>query len=423
MAVSSGIDFGTSNSAVGLNGSDGVRLVALEDGYLNIPSTIFFDFDDRCTRFGRTAMRHYAEGASGRLMRSMKSVLGSALIDDRTRVGGQLLDFTDIIGMFIGHLKSLSETHADERIEDVVMGRPVFFVDGNPEADRAAEDALLHIARSLGYRNIAFQFEPVAAALDYERTSTREELALVMDIGGGTADFSIVRVSPHADTKPSREQDILGNHGVHVGGTDFDREFSLATVMPQLGYKSLIRGIFNQDQLQEAPHRYFVELATWHLINRQYDPANISEIRQMLRHAVEPDKIVHLLHVLESRLGSRVADAVETAKIELTEAQNAIIHVAANEGMREIPTTRDMLDGAIGPLVERLRHALLETLRMSGIANDEIDVVFLTGGSTQIPVVRQALVSLLPETKIVDGDKFGSVCTGLAIDARRKFGH
>lgn len=423
MAVSSGIDFGTSNSAVGLNGADGVRLVAFEGGYFNIPSTIFFDFDEGCTRFGRTAMLHYAEGASGRLMRSMKSVLGSALLDDRTRVAGRTLDFVGIIGMFIGHLKAVSEASAGEEIKDVVLGRPVFFVDGDPEADRAAENALVRIARSLGYRNISLQFEPVAAALAYERMSTREELALVMDIGGGTADFSIVRVSPDGAGKVSRQQDILGNHGVHVGGTDFDRDFSLATVMPQLGYRSLIRGIFNEQQLQEAPNRYFVELATWHLIHRQYAPANIAEIRRMLRHAEEPGKLEHLIHILEARLGSRVASAVETAKIALTEADKAIIDVPSSEGLRAVPTTRVALEGAIAPLVERLRQAVAETLAMSGIGKGEIDVIFLTGGSTRIPIVRDTLLSLLPGTKTVDGDTFGSVCTGLAIDARRKFGH
>ncbi len=423
MAVSSGIDFGTSNSAVGLNGADGVELVAFEGDNPNIPSTIFFDFDEGCTRFGRTAMRHYAEGANGRLMRSMKSVLGSALLDDRTRVGSRLLDFTDIIGMFVGYLKTVSDERAGEQVEDVVLGRPVFYVDGNPEADRAAQDAMLRIARSLGYRNISFQFEPVAAALDYELRSTREELALVMDIGGGTADFSIVRVAPDGAGKVSRQDDILGNHGVHVGGTDFDRDFSLATAMPRLGYKSLIRGMFNAKQVQEAPHRYFVELATWHLINRQYAPANISEIRQMLRHAEEPDKIGQLLHVLETRIGSAVAGAVETAKIELTDAEDAVIDVPGEKGLQAIPATRAELEAAIGPLVERLRLALGETLRLSGLTEDRIDVVFLTGGSTRIPVVRDTLLSLLPGTKVVDGDTFGSVCTGLAIDARRKFGH
>ena len=191
-----GIDFGTSNSTVGIKRADGAALIALEGEYLNIPSAIFFDAEGGWAHFGRAAVERYVEGHGGRFIRAMKSVLGSSLINDKTRIGAHYVSFGEIIGRFIGHLKRTAEARVDRKIEAAVIGRPVFFVDGDAKADRAAQDALEAAARVQGFAHVEFQFEPVAAALDYEQTCSREELALVIDAGGGTSDFSLVRVSP-----------------------------------------------------------------------------------------------------------------------------------------------------------------------------------------------------------------------------------
>ena len=166
---------------------------------------------------------------SGRLMRGLKSVLGTPLMEEATPVGRQRLRLRDVIARYLTAVKARAEAACGASLDSVVHGRPVHFVDGDPEADRRAEDTLRAIARDVGFREVSFQYEPIAAALDYERQVRSEEIALVADIGGGTSDFSIVRLSPERRSRVDRGGDILANDGVRIGGTDFDRQLSLGS--------------------------------------------------------------------------------------------------------------------------------------------------------------------------------------------------
>ncbi|HJV92474.1 MAG TPA: Hsp70 family protein, partial [Azonexus sp.] len=191
-----GIDFGTSNSTVGCVRPGQPSLFALEAGKLTLPSVVFFNAEDATTRFGRAGLADYLAGYEGRLMRSLKSLLGSSLIDGKTEVHGRSLLFRDLLGQFIGDLKRRADLHGGRPFEQAVFGRPVYFVDGDAEADRAAEATLAGIAHAVGFREVSFQYEPIAAAFHYETEIHREELVLVADIGGSTSDFSLVRLSP-----------------------------------------------------------------------------------------------------------------------------------------------------------------------------------------------------------------------------------
>ncbi len=416
-----GIDFGTSNSTVGMKRARGAALIPLEGENLNIPSAVFFDAESGRSHFGRAAVQRYVDEHGGRFMRAMKSVLGSSLINDKTRIGTHYMTFGEIIGLFIGHLKRSAEAHIGEKVGAVVIGRPVFFVDGDSEADRAAQSALEAAARTQGFAHVEFQFEPVAAALDYEQTCRREELALVIDAGGGTSDFSLVRVSPEGAARSNRGRDVLASHGVHIGGTDFDRALNLRAAMPNLGYGSLISSAFGLDQVRPAPAHHFAELATWHRINLQYAPKNIADVRALLRTAHEPKKIERLLDALENRRGHEIAMAVEATKIHLTDAEVSAIKMPADRQPEFIPVSRDDLRQSIAGMIEQLLAALTETLRMAQTERGEVQTIFLTGGSTALPLVRDSLTALLPQAKVVAGDTFGSVGTGLAIDAARRF--
>jgi hypothetical chaperone protein len=417
-----GIDFGTSNSTVGMHRTAGAALIALEDENLNIPSAVFFDAEGGRAHFGRAAVQRYVDEHGGRFMRSMKSVLGSSLVNDKTRIGARYVAFGEIIGQFIGHLKRAAEARIGEEIKAAVIGRPVFFVDGDADADRAAQAALEAAARAQGFAHVEFQFEPVAAALDYEQTCEKEELALVIDAGGGTSDFSLVRVSPERAVIKSRESDVLASHGVHIGGTDFDRALNLRAAMPSLGHGSLISSEFGLDQVRPAPAHHFAELATWHRINLQYAPKNIADVRALIRTAHEPKKIEKLLAVLENRRGHEIAMAVEAAKIHLTDVEVSAIKMPSDGPPEFITVSRGDLRRAIAVMIEQLQAALTETLRIAKVQSGEVQTIFLTGGSTALPMVRDSLTAMLPQAKVVAGDRFGSVGTGLAIDAARRFG-
>jgi hypothetical chaperone protein len=416
-----GLDFGTSNSTVAIAGKNGVELAPLEGESRTLPSSIFFNFADGAPVFGRAAIEAYVEGVDGRLMRSLKSVLGTALMDETTRIKTKTYTFKDIIGLIVLRLKRAADDAAGREMTQVVLGRPVHFVDDDPAADRRAQNALEEIARAQGFTDIAFQYEPIAAALAYEQNVGREEYALIADIGGGTSDFSVVRVSPEGRARQDRAGDVLASKGVHIGGTDIDRLFSLKSVMPLLGLGGEMRLPFS-DKAITVPNGFFVDLATWHRINLLYTPKVSRDLAELERYALAPESIARLAEVIESRRGHSVALAVEAAKIALSAGGTATIDLSEVKRGLSVETTDATLHGAIVDQLGALSRTLKETLRASGLSGDRIDAVFLTGGSTAIPAVRAAVTSLTPQATIVEGDMFGAVGLGLGLDAARKFG-
>src|SRR6266851_4096693 len=176
-----GLDFGTSNTTLGTIEGHAPVLAALETGYTTIPSAIFYEVDG-AVLIGRKAIEAYVEGTPGRLMRSLKSVLGTSLIEETTRLGRERVSFRNVIGYYLGAVKRRAEQATGRELRDVVHGRPVHFVDNADDADRKAEQTLREIAREVGFDDVTFQFEPIAAALDYERQIANEEVALIHDI-------------------------------------------------------------------------------------------------------------------------------------------------------------------------------------------------------------------------------------------------
>lgn len=411
-----GIDFGTSNSTIGIDDDKGARLVEIEAGQTTLPSAIFYPFDDAPALFGRAAIEAYVEGEHGRLMRSLKSILGTSLLHEKTRIGRHSLSFVDILGAFFSHLKARAEASLGQRVDRVVLGRPVRFVDDDDQADRNAENALAGIARKSGFADVAFQYEPIAAALDYEQRVTGEEIVLIVDIGGGTSDFSIVRVSPERALATDRKDDVLANAGVHIGGTDFDRLLSLAEVMPHFGYRT-----WTQDRKRELPTRYFHDLATWQFINWLYTGKVMSELKQIRYEAERRDLVDRFIKLIEERRGHSLALAVERAKIELTAEAGVSIDMTPFGEAARISIERAAFDLAIHASVRRVIDAVESLLRTAGLDNDAVGHIFITGGSSSVPLLRVGITSLFPAAKVVTGDLFGSVGVGLALDARRKF--
>lgn len=411
-----GIDFGTSNSTIGLTAGNGFKLCRLEGDSITLPSAIFYDFEAHKVRFGRDGISHYIGGTEGRLLRSLKSVLGSSLIDETTLIQRKRVALRDIIGVFLRQLKSLAEQETGRQMDRVVLGRPVRFVDHDDAADRRAESELVAIAKAQGFRHVETQFEPVAAALTYEQELRREELSLIVDLGGGTSDFVVVRLSPERARHADRSQDILARTGVHIGGTDFDRHLSIAQVMPHLGYHTHL----GENRLPMPSHIYH-ELATWHLIPMVYKPSNLNYLRQILSTAAEPHLIQRLIDVLVDRKGHHIAAEVEAAKIALSDKAEVMLEIPLREPVETRITIRD-LDQVVEEDARRIVQAIEICLRAADITGGDIQSVFLTGGSTAIAEVRRQILKLLPNARPITGDLFGSVGMGLAIDAEHRFG-
>lgn len=411
-----GIDFGTSNSTVGWLRPGQDSLLALEDGKITLPSVIFFNTEERRPVYGRLALHEYLEGYEGRLMRSLKSLLGSKLLKSETTVLGSALPFKDLLGFFIGELKARAEAQAERPFEEVVLGRPVFFVDDDPVADQEAQNTLVAVAHKLGFKEVSFQYEPIAAAFDYESSLAREELVLIVDIGGGTSDFSLVRLAPERHRLAERQADILATGGVHIGGTDFDKQLSLAGVMPLFGYGSRMKS----DAFM--PTSYHLNLATWHTINALYAQKTQLALQNMRYDIVDATGIDRLFGLIEQRAGHWLAMQVEESKIALSEEDSRPIDLSRVEPGLVAELTRVLFESAIEPLLERIRASLTQLLADAGVSADQVDTLFFTGGSSGVPALRQSVAAMLPNARSVEGNTFGSIGSGLAIEAKKRYG-
>jgi hypothetical chaperone protein len=420
MATACGVDFGTSNSTVGWVGSDrahaGSLLLPLEDGKTTLPSVVFFNADDDEVSYGRAALAGYLAGYEGRLMRSLKSLLGTSLIDGQTEVAGRALPFRLLLSHFIGELKRRAERSAGREFTSAVLGRPVFFIDDSATADLEAENTLAEIARAAGYKDVSFQYEPIAAAFDYESRIDKEELVMIADIGGGTSDFSLVRLAPERVAKTERRDDILATGGVHIGGTDFDKYLSLSAVMPLLGYQSLM------NNNSAIPSSYYFNLATWHTINLAYTKKIWTQLADVVRDAREPEKLGRLQRLIDERAGHWLAMKVEEGKIALSADTTCELDLDRLSPPDRLVLERGQFEGAIVHLVDQIDLTVAKLLADAGVQAGEVDTVFFTGGSSGVRMLRERIGALLPNARKVEGDLFGSIGSGLALDAVRKFG-
>ena len=405
-----GIDFGTSNSAMAWLGQQVVaRLVPLEGEALAMPTAVFYNAEDQTTHFGRDALKHYLEGTDGRLMRSLKSLLGSPLLLETTQIGHQQISFQDIIATFLATLRDRATQHLGRAPSRVVMGRPVHFVDEDPERDAQAEASLRLAVEAVGFDEVSFQLEPIAAALDYEQRLTKESTVLVVDLGGGTSDFTVVRLGPERMRHANRSADILATTGVHIGGTDYDRQLNLAQVMPLLGYKH------TGPEQREVPNRVFFDLATWHLIHWQYQPKAIAHAKTLRSNYSDPRLHERLMQVLTERHGHLMAHEVEQAKIRcsVTRADTGIALTVIERGLQARLGVSDMQAHLHG-LLDRTVACARECVQRAGLTDASLDAVYLTGGSSALSTFQTALQAEFAGVPLVEGDLFGGVALGLA---------
>ncbi|AEG93938.1 Hsp70 family protein [Ramlibacter tataouinensis] len=410
-----GIDFGTSNSAVAAVRPDGTaRLLPLEGDATALPTAVFFNAEDKTVHFGREAMGLYLAGVDGRLMRSLKSLLGSSLMQEHTAIGWGEMRFTDIIARFLAELGERARRQLGALPARVTVGRPVHFVDDAPERDRQAQEALQQAALAAGFQEVGFEMEPIAAALDYERRMAAEAVVLIVDVGGGTSDFTVVRLGPDRIRRADRADDILATSGVHLGGTDFDRRLNLARVMPLLGFGH--RG----PQGREVPSRVFMDLATWHLINFLHAPRTLAQVRALRANYGDLRLYERLLAVLQRRLGHRIAGEVEQAKIDCSNTGGtALIDLAAVEPGLQAELTGGDMALQLQPLLGQVVDCAHECLRRAGVPGERLGAVYLTGGSSALKTFQNSLRQAFPGVPLVEGDLFGGVASGLAYASGR----
>ena len=407
-----GIDFGTSNSAAALIGADGkIQTIPLAGVRAEMPTALFFASETHTVLYGSAAMQAYLAGTEGRLLRSLKSLLGSRLMDEYTAVDGQSIRFFDIVVLFFKELKRRCEAHVGQPLTRAMLGRPVHFVDDDAERDALAQETLGRAALEAGFTQIAFQLEPIAAALDYEQRVSVETTALVVDIGGGTSDFTVIRLNPARSQISDRTADILATTGVHIGGTDFDRLLDLSTVMPLLGYKHLGTGG------RPVPNSVFFDLSTWHLIHQAYTRKSLHFARELWTDYTDQTLHRRLMDALEEQHGHRMLAGVEAAKIACSiSGEDALVDLdflghGPSEHLGATVTATGMADALHQSLAQVVQCAEL-CVQQSGLP--AVDAVYLTGGSSALRPLIEALRVAMPTATLVEGNRFGGVAAGLA---------
>jgi len=411
-----GLDFGTANTSVAKVQDHKTSVIEFDGGHGSLPSAIFFDFENGLFDIGESAFERYYLGDSGRFLRSFKSALGTSTISHELRIKENLYTIESIIELYIGRVLNHVQSSVDSPVRSLVVGRPVHFVDDNPSADSDAQNQLEGIVKSLGVEQVEFQLEPIAAALNYGVNVVGEEVVLVIDIGAGTSDFSVVKFHGTGDINQLKS-DVISNCGIHIGGNDFDKVIALNRVMTNLGYQHRFK---HRDDL-EAPKSYFLHASSWHQIDLLYDRKVINALREIAPQMSEPAAIERLIDVISTRQVHFILAAVEGVKKQFSLHDQAQIKLPfIGQGM-SVDMAKGEFNELINPMCEQIINTANKAVALSGLDKSDIDTVYLTGGSMGLRHLYQKVLNEFSSSNVIEGDKSTAVARGLALDASRKF--
>lgn len=407
-----GIDFGTSNSAAGFLLDGQPKLIEMSPGQTTLPTTFFFDFDTRETLIGAPANQALLDGVDGRFMRALKRVLGTSLMHEKRQILNERVTFVDIIARFLRELKTRAEAQTGLQFDRALSGRPVVFHGVDDLRETQAEEDLRACYLAAGFSDVGFLPEPEAAAIASGALDQSGQTGLIVDIGGGTSDFSVFR-------SDAGGVQILANHGVRIGGTDFDRAINIDRVMPLLGKGALLRKAMGPGT-SPTPNAIFNDLATWEKIPFLYTPQTLRMAKDMAQLAQEPEKLNRLVTVLQNELGHDLAFAVETGKIAANSGHlNAQIALdMVDPGLRAV-LPPDSLPQILLPFANDLWQGARDTLAMAGLEPAQIDRVVYVGGSSLMALVTDTMRAQFPQAEHSFSEVFTAVTDGLAIAAAR----
>jgi hypothetical chaperone protein len=422
-----GIDFGTTNSSVALVTEDArvelVRFHAREGETFSSRSVLYLEKVREASGVrrvhswtGPAAIEHYLDAEEkGRLIQSLKSYLPSRSLTG-TGIFGRQYSFEDLVGRILSDLREQAERQFGRPIRHAMVGRPVRFVGAETEADDAYAVGRLRAAFArAGFESVELELEPVAAAYAYQSTLDHDELILIGDFGGGTSDFSLLRVGPGVRRRGRTPEDVLGNGGVRLAGDSFDARIVRKLVSPALGSDSYARSM--NKILPAVPAWIYANLERWHYLSflRTHEVTEI--LRSARLRALEPEKIKALSSLIEEDLGYQLHRAVQQVKFELSHAERAEFRFRDGSMELQIPVTRAEFEGWIAEELRAIESSVDSLLESAGVSARDVDRVFLTGGSSFVPAVRRIFVKRFGEERIRSGNEFTSVAHGLALRA------
>jgi hypothetical chaperone protein len=419
-----GLDFGTTNSALALSDGEGPPRLACfagPDGATpTFRSLLYFDREDARSPLevhaGPAALLAYLEREvhGGRLIQSMKSFLASRLFS-ATEIFGRSYRLEQLIGTLLGALREEAEAELGVPVRSAVVGRPVRFVgSAGPEDEALALSRLRAGLLNAGFRDVRFEYEPIGAARHYERGLERDELLLIGDFGGGTSDFSLLRVGP-GRARDGGGRSILGNAGVDVAGDAFDGRIVRHCVTPLLGRGAEFVSFFGRRL--PVPEWIYAHLERWHHVSMLKSRRTLQLLLDLRREAVEPERLDRLLRVVENDLGFVLHRATEQTKRALSEQPVAAFRIDHDLLRIDAEVSRRDFERWIEPELAAIAGCVDGLLARSGVAAGEVERVFLTGGSSLVPAVRRIFEQRFASERIRAGDEFTSVASGLALCA------
>ena len=429
-----GIDFGTTNSSVARVLPDGmVELVRYSDRSASFRSLLYLEQlrqgPRRLTQsftgpvaIDRYVNRHafaYTGDTEGRLIQSLKSYLPVASLTG-TEIFGRRYTLDDLIARILTDLRLAAEQQFGHRITHATVGRPVRFVGAETvEAETIALARLTSAYRQAGFEHIDFELEPVAAAFSYESTLLDDETILIGDFGGGTSDFSLVRVGPSCRTLPPRQR-VLGTSGLGLAGDAFDARLVRHLVSSALGSDSVARGLGNKS-LPAVPAWIYANLERWHYLsflrNRNVDEILRSAYARATRQSEDPEKIAALITLIDEDLGYQLHQSVQHCKVALSAKSEAEFQFREHGLDLRAAVTRDQFESWIAPELLAIETAVDDLLRSTRTSPGDIDRVFLTGGTSFVPAVRRIFDTRFSAGRVIAGEAFTSVARGLALSA------
>jgi hypothetical chaperone protein len=413
--VSIGIDFGTTNTVVAIaRPGEKARAVTFpDDGELSdlYRSVLCFEqlgLHDTETHAGIKAIRAYLNSAyETRFIQSFKSHVASAIFDE-TRIFGRGYKFEDLLTVFFRRAMSDAGDQLDDRAGRVVSGRPVAFVGAAPD-EALAVRRYGEAYRRVGILDPAYVYEPVGAAYYYAQRLKADALVLVCDFGGGTSDFSLIRFERRGNGVAATP---IGHAGLGVAGDNFDYRIIDAVVSPQLGKGTLFKSL---DKILPVPQHYHASFARWHQLAMLKTPEHIRELERLERASLAPDKIGKFLDIIRNDWGFNVYRAVSDAKVRLSSASSATFVLKLGRIDIEQEIARQDFERWIADDIARIEQTVDRLLETQGVRIEEIDSVFLTGGSSLIPAVRRVFETRFGAHRLADGENFQSVAFGLAL--------
>ncbi|WP_129127087.1 Hsp70 family protein [Geomonas oryzae] len=415
MKVVFGIDFGTTNSALSVYRDGKVEVVDIDETSANrslMRSVLYFNEDDEIFT-GQDAIGQYVgEGAAGRFMQSIKTFLPNRSFEG-TEVFGKKYGIEDLVAIILRRIKAKGEAYVGAPVDSVVLGRPVVFSE-DAEKDALAQLRLEKAARKAGFRHIHFQFEPVAAALSFEETlpAGAEKLVFIGDFGGGTSDFTVIRVKGGAFARADRRSDVLSIGGVYTAGDKFDSQIMWEKVAKYFGRGVKYKGM-GKDELFDIPHSIIYTLCQWHRIPLLRTRKIREQIRLIKNAATDRQALENLEHLISDNYGFFLFQRIEKAKCELSQQDHAEIsfrerNLVINEGI-----SREEFEAINQENLNRISGTIDEVISRSGVGCDAIDTVFLTGGTSRIPMIRRLFEERFGPEKLENRNAFTSVVHGL----------